>query len=169
MSFVVETGTGVANANAYIAVATADAYFADRGITTWVGDTTVKQGAIVRATDYIDMRFSSLFIGLKLTTAQALAWPRVDSTNPDFPVGVPVQVQRACAEYALRALSGTLAPDPETDSTGRAVIMKSNKIGPITETVQYVPQTGYTPFKPYPAADVLLRPLINSSRQVIRA
>ncbi len=50
MTFVVEDGTGLANANAYIAVAFADSYFADRGIQKWadVTDASLKQQAIVQ-------------------------------------------------------------------------------------------------------------------------
>ncbi len=176
MSFVVEDGTGLANANAYIDTTFADAYFADRGVAGWTGTSVVKQNAIVRATDYIEIRFSQLFKGAVLTTVQSLAWPRqsevvVDGVyyaDPDFPTGVPVQVKKACAEYALRALTTTLAPDPEVDASGRPLIMKSEKIGPITETTQYVPGTRVSIFKPYPAADALLRQLISNGARVIR-
>lgn len=37
MAFVVEDGSGIANANAYITVAYADEYFSDRGNADWAG------------------------------------------------------------------------------------------------------------------------------------
>ncbi len=187
MAFVVEDGTGLTNANAYIAVAFADAYFADRGIEAWsdIDDSAIKQQAIVRATDYLDLRYRDAFKGDPATDAQALLWPRVaerascvlpgfysvGSADSSFPTAqVPVAVQKACAEYALRALTTTLAPDPVMDETGRPVASTSEKVGPIEEKIEYVKVTAPSQFVPYPAADNLLRPVLKpTSGRVVRA
>lgn len=170
MAFVVEDGTAKADANSYVAIAEADGYFADRGITAWTGADAAKQAALVKATDYIEGRFSQRFIGSKKTTAQALSWPR-EGAGDFADTVVPVGLRRACCEYAVRALSAALAPDLKVDASGLTVVATKKKIGPI-ETDYAVPQTGLgsTPmlFRPYPAADMLLRGLVYSASQVIR-
>lgn len=166
MAFVLEDGTGLSNSNALIDVAFADTYFGDRGIVAWTGDdATVKQPAIVRATDYICKRFK--FLGDKYLETQALEFPRVydDADDPQM----PVKMQQAVAEYALRALTGELAPDPTTDDTGGRVLEKFEKVGPLEERTRYSEGTaGTSVLKPYPAADMLLRGLIDNARRVIR-
>lgn len=170
MSFVVEDGTAKADANSYVTIADADSYFADRGNTAWTGADAVKQAALVKATDYIEGRFGQRFIGSKKTTTQALAWPRTGAADFADTV-IPVGLRRACMEYAVRALSAELAPDLKVDASGLTVVATKKKVGPI-ETDYAVPQTGLgsTPmlFRPYPAADMLLRGLVYSASQVIR-
>jgi hypothetical protein len=170
MAFVVEDGTAKADANSYVAIAEADGYFADRGIIAWTGEDAAKQAALVKATDYIEGRFSQRFIGSKKTTAQALSWPR-EGAGDFADTVVPVGLRRACCEYAVRALSAALAPDLKVDASGLTVVATKKKVGPI-ETDYAVPQTGLgsTPmlFRPYPAADMLLRGLVYSASQVIR-
>lgn len=170
MAFTVEDGTGLVNSNALIDVAFADAYFADRGIATWTGDTsTVKQPAIIRATDYLCNRFA--FLGEKYKDEQALAFPRVNIPlyPADLNVAVmPVKMKQAVAEYALRALTKTLAPDPVVDSTGGKVIEKREKLGPLEEQTKYAEGVANSLLTPYPAADMLLRGLVDTARRVIR-
>lgn len=169
MAFVVEDGTGKADANSYCSVAAADAYFADRGNVAWAGTDQQKQAWLVQATDYIDMRFSARFLGSRMYTdspSQALEFPRVDNGGQVM----PVNLIRACAEYALRAKSGPLAPDPVTDPSGYAVQSSTKKVGPIEKTTAFAvsPGSARHVIKPYPAADMLLRPLLRSGGSVIR-
>ena len=170
MAFVVEDGTAKADANSYVTIADADSYFADRGNTAWTGADAVKQAALVKATDYIEGRFGQRFIGSKKTTTQALSWPRTGAEDFADTI-IPVGLRRACMEYAVRALSAELAPDLKVDASGLTVVATKKKVGPI-ETDYAVPQTGLgsTPmlFRPYPAADMLLRGLVYSASQVIR-
>lgn len=199
MAFVVEDGNGLPTANAYIDVAYADAYFADRAITAWTGADNVKQAAIIKATDYIDKAFGSRFLHGKAfvsvpsdeTLDQALEFPRdarvsfignANYTDVQYvyrqdsfvtsPLAKPVQIPRclkqATAEYALRALSNALAPDPEMDASGLEVTSKTEQVGPITETVAYFNAAGIRVTQPYPAADLLLKPLIRSGGMAIR-
>lgn len=170
MAFVVEDGTAKADATSYVTVEEADGYFADRGMTGWTGADAVKQSALIKATDYIEGRFGQRFLGNKKTASQALAWPRTGAA--DFSsTDIPVKLRRACCEYALRALTAALAPDLKVDASGLTVVATKKKVGPI-ETEYAVPQTGLgsTPmlFRPYPAADMLLRGLVYSASQVIR-
>ena len=100
MAFTVEDGNGLPDANAYVDVAFADEYFADRGNTDWAAATDPnKQVAIVKATDYIDKAFGPRFLGQKAfvsypadeTVDQALEFPRYQPTvfvgDPSYYVG----------------------------------------------------------------------------------
>jgi len=159
MAFVAEDGTGLADSNSIVDVAYANAYFADRGVAAWVGADTVKQGWLVQATDYIELRFANYFLGTKLVAEQALSFPRVS----DKFIQMPVSLKNACCEYALRAKVAKLLPDPVIDATGLGVLATRNKIGPIEKETKYQyqgPGTVTTLVRPYPAADALLRNLI---------
>lgn len=164
MAFLVEDGTGLASSNSYASVADADAYHEDRFNDAWVAASTAeKQVALIKATDYIDSRFS--FVSTRETDTQALEWPRDDYD------GVPTKVKQATYEYALRSLSNELAPDPSYDDSGYSKVVTREKVGPI-ETEYYTSDgtmnSTPTPFRPYPLADALLSGLILSSRMVIR-
>ena len=155
MAFLVETGTGTPDANAYISVADVDAHHLDRGTSDWTNFTTPeKQQAIVRATDYIDKRFGRRFVGVRTTKNQGLEWPRLSAFDQDGFLlsdidALPRQLLKACAEYALRAaVCGILAPDPplpvpkqdptdmadrpEQAETGQ-LTRKREKVGPLEE------------------------------------
>lgn len=128
MSIVVETGSGLSNANAYVSVADADARHAAAGFTNWATlNTTEKEQAIVRATVYMEQAFRNRWKGTRLKREQALSWPRYGATVDGFDLPsneVPADITNACADLALKAAAGDLAPDLE-----RGLIRK--KIGPI--------------------------------------
>jgi hypothetical protein len=114
MTFVVENGTGLINANSYASVAAADAYATLRGITAWTGTNTVKESALVRATDYLEATYREAWRGYRYTGTQALSWPRSNVEVDLFPVPsdiVPVAVVNACIELAIRALTESLLDD----------------------------------------------------------
>ena len=159
MAFVAEDGTGLVNANSLTTVAFANGYFADRNVGGWAGSDAVKQGALIRATDYVETRFGQKLRGVIQfpSNPQALSFPRL-GINADG--AVPVGVQKAVAEYALRALAAALAPDPETDASGRAVKRVKNKVGPIETEKEFTDAIGIAAFKPYPAADALMTPYL---------
>lgn len=171
MSFVVEDGTGLPSANAYISTTYFRDYHRERGNTYSAGSTAIQQ-AIIRATDYIDGgRY--LFVGLRKLTTQALEWPRIDARYRDddrAALGVPPEVQKACAELALRTVDATqLAPDPEYDDSGRFVEAKTEMVGPITESTRYSQGGSPATFKRYPRVDKLLRFLLVSGNELLRS
>lgn len=155
MAFVVETGAVVANANAYITVAFFRSWHVDRGITAAGADTgaygqLLVEAAIVKATDYVDKRFGVSFKGWKRQNGQSLEWPRIDVfDNSGYWIDtntIPVNLQRAIAEYAFKALSFiVLLPDPALgfttrDSSGNIVVGQGGpltrdrvKVGPVEE------------------------------------
>lgn len=119
MALVVEDGTGLPNAEAYVSVADADAYHTAMGNTSWANaNMAAKEAALRRATQYLDARYA--FAGSPLTEVQALAWPRDAAT---WPVR---SLETATYEAALRALTGALYVDQADAPTTRETI------GPIT-------------------------------------
>lgn len=170
MAFVVETGSGLSNANANISVADFKSYHGDRGNDlTAFSDPQIEQ-AIVRATDYIELRFGSRFVGVRLTQTQSLSWPRDDAYYPDgrlAPAMAP-EVAYATAEYGFRSLSEPLAPDPDYDVTNGAVIEREERAGPIVERYKFGGGGVISSFRKYPQADALLKDLTFTSGQLWR-
>lgn len=165
MAFIVETGAGLADANAYLSVADFKSYHDDRGnVYTGSNDTAISQ-AIVQATDYIERRFGPRFVGVRASDIQALSWPREDAVYPDGreALNVPKEVGYATAEYAFRALTAPLAPDPAYDTTNGAVIEREERAGPIVERYKFGNGGMTSTFRSYPAADSLLAELCFSS------
>lgn len=170
MAFVAEDGTGLANANSFCTEAAADAYHADRNNLGWSG-ATQKQAALIAATDYIVKRWTGQFRGLILTDVQALPWPRKEAYDDDGRLlpAMPAALIQATAEYADRARSGALAPDPTIDATGGKVIRTMKQVGPIMTDTMFESGTTIMITRPYPAADLLLRQLVLRGGRVIRA
>lgn len=171
MAFVLQTDAGLADANAYVDVDFFRAYHTDRGIDiSAYTDDTVIQGAIIRATDYLDTRFS--FIGRKERREQRTQWPRSDAydIDDDLVFGVPYEVQEACAEYTLIALQQTINPSPVRDDRGRVVKRTFEKVGPLEEEVEYSDATRFE-MPRYPVADrkLTMRGLVRSSGRIRRA
>ena len=118
-TFVVEDGTGKSDANSYVSIATADAYFDNYGApSTWTGASTAnKQQALRIATAYISEKYGNRWRGVIDSDTQALDWPR--SGVVDAATGLyydhdemPTKLANATAEVGLRQLAGTdLRPD----------------------------------------------------------
>lgn len=197
-TFTVEDGSGLAGSNAYLTVAAADDYHSGRGNTAWAEGavtTALKQDAIVRATDYIEKRFGTKFRGCRRSGDQALEWPRQDAWDDSGYAfaDVPVKLQQAVAEYAIRSLTlFELSPDPRspvqpqshlTGATQSALptgeVSKIREVvGPIEEETEFRNQSGAISaagnasksslvsdynIPEYPAADMLLHGLLISS------
>lgn len=134
MALVVETGSGLSTANAYVAVADVTSYASDRNYTAWAALTTAqKEAAIIDATLYLDAHYT--FLGTRVSSTQALAWPRSGASDMSEGVAisstsVPLAVKRSAMELAVKSSNGTaLAPDL---AHGGAI--KSETVGPISVT-----------------------------------
>lgn len=160
MALIVEDGTGVAGANGYIDVAYADAYHGARGEAAWGGPNDAKEHAIIRATDYIETRWGANFLGTPehLDPRQPLSFPRLGLRDRvgQTVLGIPENLRRATAEYAVRAMASALMPDPVTDPSGAMVTSKREKVGPIETSMSFSVLQGFRLLKAYPAADRLL-------------
>lgn len=155
MAIIVEDGTLVANANAYINVQFFRDWHSARGIDLSDFETSSIESAIVKATDYVDKRFGTRFVGSKRDRTQSLMWPRTDAwTNQEDYINtdeIPNELKRGVVEYALIALKlGELLPIPAksfnevdmdsgetTISKGGLVLREKTKVGPIEEETWY--------------------------------
>ena len=156
MAFVPETGDGPSNSNSYASVAQADSYFADRGNADWAAlDTTAKQQALIKATDFLEATYRSAWKGFRVSSTQALSWPRVEVVADGFPIPssiVPLPVVYSCAELAIRSTTATLLADQ-----GQQV--KREKVDVLE--VEY--QDFSDPTERYPAVNRLLLPFLLSA------
>jgi hypothetical protein len=161
MTIIVEDGTGLADAESYISVGDANTYHAARGNTDWAALSDAdKESALRRATDYMLQAYRSRWSGQRATSTQALDWPRYGVIVDWFELSsdvVPVAVERACAELALRASSADLAADLERG-------IKRQKVDVIeTEYDTASPQQ-----KRYRAVDNLLAPYLMGGGAFVR-
>lgn len=130
MAIIVEDGTGRADAEAYLSVATWRTYAEARGIAASdYTDLQVEQ-RLREATQFLDTH--RRYKAVRATATQALEFPRsglVDWSGYEV-TGVPKRVRDACAELVTRALRGeTLTPDQD-----RSAFVKSESVGPISVT-----------------------------------
>jgi hypothetical protein len=174
MALIVQDATGlVSGANTYISLAYFKAYHLARGNDHSAFADPALETAIVRGFDHLETRFKYVGEALHSFEQQSSKWPRQNAYDADrrYVNGIHPAVQNAQAEYALRALTVTLSPDPVQDTTGQRVKSTSETVGPIQSSVVYMDgSAGYIP-PSYPAADRLLLAagLVNSSRTLARA
>lgn len=128
MAFIVEDGTGVANANSYVTVLTFQEYCATRNIDVSADTEEAIQGYLVNGTDYIDLSYT--FIGEATFDTQPLQFPR---TKDDEEYGVPTKVQYATIEMALQNRAGTSLFSDEDKS----LLSKKEKVGVIETEEEY--------------------------------
>lgn len=152
---IVEDGSIVTGAESYCTVDYADTYHENRGNTAWAALTTAQKEAALRlATDYMLQMFRARWQGYRVTDTQSLDWPRynviVDGYYVDSDI-VPDIVQRACAEFALRASGGDLWAD-ETQAVA------SEAVGSISVTYR----VGSPQRTRYPAIEALLQPYLKA-------
>lgn len=174
MAFLVEDGTGeVVGANSYASVLEFKTYWDDRGFdyTIFAPDAQVER-ALVRATDFIELKYRLQFKGrrLVLSPLQPLSFPRYGLYAYCTPVeGIPDALKAATHEYAKRALTGELVPDPGGfDATGQVIEATKVKVGPIEKEQRYQAGSGAI-LRDYPAADNLLTEYLYTPGGVIRA
>jgi hypothetical protein len=133
MTLVIEDGTSVSGANAYINEVDSDAYFEARDITSWdTNSSEAKEGAILYATAYLDNTYS--FIGDIADITQPLAWPRTGtewetSSGRNYDDMVPQIVIDATCELALDHITSDLNL---VTSMGGAI--QSASLGPMSVT-----------------------------------
>jgi hypothetical protein len=116
MPLVVETGSGSATANSYASVAQANDYVSLRKLGDWSALAPLaREAALVAATDYLEEVYASLWLGQRLTQAQALSWPRQNVIVEGFTLPatvVPNEVSKACILLAIKVGAGeTLLED----------------------------------------------------------
>ena len=118
-----------ANADSFITVAEADAYWATNLYpTTWETATTAnKEKALKMATRILDEKCA--WVGTRATSAQALGWGRTDVVYDGITVSsttIPIQISNATAQFAGDLLVSNLTANAE----GKG--LNSLKVGDIT-------------------------------------
>jgi hypothetical protein len=163
--FVVEDGTGKADATSYADIETADVYMQawHGGDDQWFEQSDhEKKACLMKGTRFID---SHDFRGFRLRGNQALQFPRLDmETSPMF--GVPEAVVHAAIEAAFRVAKGE---DLLPDHSQEVISGTTQTIGPITTQVNFA--RGKKPARTYETIHALLRPYVVSktSRQINRS
>ncbi len=161
MSLVVEDGTARTDAESFCSVAAATAYHAARGNAAWaaLASDTVREQMLRRATDYMEQVYRARWDGVRKTVTQMLSWPRYNVPIKDAVItqyypndAIPTQVVNACAELALKAITGSLAPDVNPQK-------KRVKVD-VIETEYFESATGYTRYR---AIDNMLEPFLDGS------
>jgi hypothetical protein len=169
MTFTVENGQGLSDAESYISAADATTYHANRGNAAWaaLASDTIREQMLRRATDYMVGMYRDRWKGYRILSTQALDWPRYEVPMPDTVGGlvlnyypsdeVPAIVARACAELALRAIDGDLNEDLD------APVIEET-VGPIT--TRYAQGARRT--KSFPAVEAMLSSLLEGSGGMLR-
>lgn len=159
-TFIVEDGSGVDNANAYLEVTEADQIIENYGNPSdWSSASTAeKQNAIREATRYLDLNYT--WDGYKVYEDQVLQWPRYEMYDEDDNYmaedEVPLRVRQACAYLASKVVAGdTLIKDQQDEG---AVKRTKDVIGPLTKEREYV--VGENPEKSYKIPDKLVDPFV---------
>lgn len=180
MALTVEDGTGLDNANSYVSIADANTYFADRGVTTWAAlSDDAKEEALIKATEYADIRWGDELRSRPLVSGQALEMPRraLRDRYGDEIEGLPRDWVRGVLEYATIATTSSLvnAPVRRSDNELR---QQRVTVGPITRSNTFVtsseqkPTSSSADFIVYPIADELCKKFtvgFGSGGRVIRA
>lgn len=144
MALIVEDGTGLATADAYVDIAFVSDYaskYTTQGPTWDAHDLATQERAIRVATLFLDQTYGNRWRGYRKSKAQALDWPRsLVYDDDDYLIdedSLPAKLQRACAELALDVGAGEdLDPDLATGTA--PIVEESSKLGPLAESVKYL-------------------------------
>jgi hypothetical protein len=155
MAFVVQDpDSPKSDANGYITAQEFKDYHAERGNAYTANDTEIQQ-AIVRATDFVDSRWT--FAGYRQDADQSTECPRsgvYDPTTSYLLDGYPDELKEACAEYAMASINGeALYPSSNVDATGRAVKKAMKKADVVEKETEYFSGSSGSAWKTFPVAD----------------
>jgi hypothetical protein len=170
VAFVVQTPDApTTTANAYISVEYFKAYHDQRGNVYSASDTEIEE-AIVRATDYVDTRWT--FAGYRKDLDQSTECPRSGVKDPRtgwWLTAYPTELEEASAEYTLSAIAGTLYPSPNVDATGKAVSYTRKKVAVLEKETHYYQGGSGNTWTIFPLADGKMKRtrLLTSTRRTL--
>jgi hypothetical protein len=163
VEIIVEDGSGVANANAYITVAEARLYATQRGITLPTEDDEVA-AMIIQATDFLESK-SCEYAGRKTSPVQSLEWPRIDAylDGDDYPMfpsnSIPKSLKQAQMALVVAVSQGiVLLPN-----IGPQDYVIEETVGPIT--TKYANPIAAGIETTFTGVDFLLAPLFGKCGQ----
>jgi len=163
MALVVEDGTGKSDADSYLSETDADTYHTKyTGSTDWSGaSSSEKEMALRKATQYLDAVYGRRWKGVRANEAQALHWPRSNAEDRDGVAidddDLPVMLERATAEAALRAITETNGLMPDISDPGD-IKREKKKLDVIEKDTEYM--GGKSPIKKFRVIDLLVGDLI---------
>lgn len=149
MVVTVEDGTGLAAADVYVTIVTAELYLNSIAGTgnafTSLASDALKEQALRGGTIYLDETYEAEWKGVRINSTMALDHPRTGVTDEDgyvvLSTAVPVPVERACAEMAQRIAADTtghetskLTPDQDTPGTIKRERVEADVVSDITYT-----------------------------------
>ena len=153
MALIIEDGTGITNANAYIDVAFLDAWALARNYDLSAYDATKKEAAIqIASQDWVDLFHT--FKGAALTTTQGLKMPTVDNSYTD-------KWRYVVAMAAWLQLRGLLIVDEAGLATTGTIESESSRLGPLSESITYARGTAQTYRRLTPALDAAIKPYLS--------
>jgi len=159
MAFVVEDGTGLSDANAYITVQEYKDYHSDYGNADYdpLDDALIKQ-YILNATQYMDGEYIGRYGGQKTKFEQALLFPRAWLEDEDgYTVNsdeVPLKVKQACCEFSyLYKTQGFIYQDIDKDSFIEELKLDTMEVVYSEDSLNYPSRL----IKTYTKADSLLK------------
>jgi hypothetical protein len=158
MALIVETGAGIADADALVDVAFVDDYAARFGKTGWAElDLPTKEIRIRVASQFIHSKFP--FPGRPLYSYQSFFFPAYEfRVRGHLVEGVPVQVKNATAELAIMA--GTV--DLYDSLVARNYIYRRVDVGGVEKEERWSNDSGPVS-KPFAIVEMILAPLMEGS------
>lgn len=171
MALIVEDGTAKADADSFFSLETIDAYWADRNLAAWAAASEAEKEAAARqAAEYLTFAYS--WAGYKVSSAQALSWPRYEVADPDASFAnasygglayldhesVPVVIVRAAMILAAEALTTPLLTAPTANTTG-LIKKEAVQVGTLKREREYALDTSDVGALPrFPNVDAMLAP-----------
>lgn len=152
---VVEDGSGIENADAYVDVDFVDGYAEKYGKTDWTGDQAAKEVHVRRATQFADNVYLSEF--QPNTMMQRLMFPASGVYIRGYHVtGIPIQLKEAVAELSTISMQMDLV-EVQKD---RNPIQVTKKAGDVSKSETFASPVHQRVFHP---VEMILRPLLSSS------
>jgi hypothetical protein len=161
--FIVETGSGVEYANAYIGFEYIEGYFRSERLVQWNAlDDGEKVNMIISATQYVDISYK--WLGKRLTQQQGLSFPRSGIVLDDFSVcGVPVAVEKAVAETVWLLMQDSVDGGDGLFNQGTNGDISSEQIGSVRVSYFDKKTGAMQKDTPYDILNMLLRGLFQTS------
>ncbi|MCK5015599.1 MAG: hypothetical protein KAS32_00890 [Candidatus Peribacteraceae bacterium] len=157
-----------ATANAYVSVAEFQAYCDERGIDHSAKTDPQIEQAIVRATDYMDGRWT--YEGFKYDIEQSTEVPRRDVFDSEgFAIDdIPRIFKNACCEYTQIDLivGETLMPNSQNNTQSGQLTYERKKVDAVEKEIHYHANRGFQ-WPRWPLPDRMMRQsgLIGSTRR----
>lgn len=153
MTLLLEDGTGISDADAYVDVVDVDSYATNYGKTGWsVLATPEKEVHIRRATQFIDNKYP--FPGVPLTSTQGLFFPVQELRIRGHSVeGLPRQLLDAVCELSIISVTTDLV----NSVASRAYTYRKVEVGDVKKTERFESENNQSVFR---SVELLLSPIL---------